>query len=401
MVKPVLYNDRVYTAVQIDDRDSTSMAILKSPANPFEPWTRFDTNDLGSSSTKAVRLAGTTLHIVTGQLRYQSFDVSTDALSNYTTGTGGDSVLLETVGSLSLDFVVRPNGDIVVIYEGATDKIMGGDKFRVDYALWNGTSWSVGNALDAAGDIHYGDVSICEGTVSNDVHLMWNRQTSTANDPPAAWSDMQGRTLRANDTLSAVSTQAWNADCDIIKSGHEVFNLDDAGTPTIVRLLTTPTHVIQLKQNTEDASDDISIASATVTPTIAQDVGTSVTHNRGCVPHDLAYDSATGELYHVFAGGGTDGIPLDLYYRVSDDFGSTWGTEVAITTPIYNDIQDLAANIYTRNGEKVLAIIYYDSVVSTYAWGYYDEVLLEGVAPFLPYYGQVNDARKRNTLLRM
>lgn len=421
--RPFLYNDRVYVvalerynrSTPATDSGSARLVVMKSPADPSESgWTEYTKADLSGlmssqpRSNFAVRLVGTDLHIlhfddkVQPQFWYQSFDVSTDSFSNYTTGTSGDVVNIDNfvaIGSeeRTLDFVVRPNGDIVVLYSGDTDKIMGRDKLRMDYAHWNGTSWTIDNAVDAGGQIHYGSGVICDGSISNDVHFMWNRQTSTANDPPTSWADSEGRTLRANNTLSTVSTQSWNASVVALSNTHTCLNLDDSGTRRIVQVTQIASNGMQLKQNTEDGSDDISIASATVTPstTVGLHFETLEQSSLGSSPHDLAYDSDTGELYYVFA---ESAASPDLYYKVSTDFGATWGTEVAVpnVSPHAVNVSHVAANIYTySSGKKVLGLL-----VSASLSLFYSEVTLEEPA-FLPYYGKVNDARKRNTLLRM
>ena len=102
-----------------------------------------------------------------------------------------------------ISIAVRSNGDVVVVYAGSTDTVMGGAKERADYNVRTTGTWGGPVALGvAAGDVHDGNPNCVLGT--NDfVHCVW-QHTANTTDPPTAWTDTIGSSIDpADDSLSA------------------------------------------------------------------------------------------------------------------------------------------------------------------------------------------------------
>ena len=70
---------------------------------------------------------------------------------------------------------VRSDGDIVLLYNGNTDNVSATDYERVDYAVWNGTSWSVDTQVDgnASTAKHYYGASAVLDSSNDDTHFFW------------------------------------------------------------------------------------------------------------------------------------------------------------------------------------------------------------------------------------
>jgi hypothetical protein len=382
---PHLVGSSVYAVTGIRNASSGSamrIAVKKS-STPSGSWTELDSSNaptFGSTSGIIASVVdGNDLHIVSlsnstssSALDYYKFNTSTDTwtTSAFSTLESGD----DRNTNFTLDLVVRPNGDIVVIYSGVIDRVMGGDKNRVDYALWNGTSWSVGNAVDAAGDIHYGVPTCFHGTVSNDVHLAWLRQQATANDPPTDWDEIQARTLRANDTLS--TTSSYDTGTATFDAGRDVTRaIDIGGSPNNQWLLPLATAAGALHSHylQEDGSNDITVTSSNESDTDTNAIRTDSFFSNGkCGMHSVVEDSANGDLYLVYS----DDTNNKLYLRKSTDGGASYATAEALSqgTPD-QEITSVSAAIYTRSGSKVIGYLFCSIGLS-----YYSEYTLTAAA---------------------
>jgi hypothetical protein len=94
---------------------------------------------------------------------------------------------------------IRSSTSWAVAYQGKTDKNMGTDYDRVDYATYNGTSWnSVGNQVDGAStdQIHY-TLHQVGPSASSAMQMVWDDGTNT-----------DTRSLSSGDSLGTIYTLA-------------------------------------------------------------------------------------------------------------------------------------------------------------------------------------------------
>jgi len=307
---------------------------------------------------------------------YHEFDMSADTWS----------VTEETIDDLTNDpteawisIAVRSTGVPVVVYAGDTDQNMGGKKERVDVNVRTGGTWDGPIALDAAGDIHYGNPNVIIGPLTDDMHILWQRNDNTT-DPPITWADTHARTLDPSDNLSTLDTDTAAAQNNLLGLQNGV-SYDDAGTQ---RMFWIAANVFGAKSKvfipcTEDGSDDIVIGTVNLS-TVDPDI-----YNNGDVGITTIAE-LNGDIHQLFASA-TD---QDLYYSKSTDDGATFTSPTEEIDAI--TVNFISANIYVRGADTVMAYVYDDGGVQKYN----EKVLIAGAAPFLPLLEQ-----KQNTLLRM
>jgi hypothetical protein len=378
-IPPILYNGRIYVFNQYyRDYGDVSFGVVKSGTDPSTgKWTHLDTSNevvittgFNMESTSASRgidavVVGTTVHCVIRfptRIDYKAFDLSTETWGTSTTVT---SSLGADYGE-NIGITVKANGDILVIYNGATEKVMGGDKGRVDYARStnNGSSWTADVALDAAGDIHYGSPGCRNGDVSNYVWLYWGRQTSTASDPAASWGDYQTRTHNSSATLSAVQTSGALTDCT--NEGSRILLVDDGTNWKSPYFGSTPNRTQRVRQATS-SSGVMSWSSTEFSNNTLANAPNILVSNSGHYGFTLTLDPDNGDIYMVYVGGSWTSSLIyeaDLYYAVSTDGMATWSTPTLIEGTDNGDHQEYQVigkpnvAIYTRSGTKVLGIVY-------------------------------------------
>ncbi|MBW8034086.1 MAG: hypothetical protein FVQ79_00010 [Planctomycetes bacterium] len=242
---------------------------------------------------------------------------------------------------------VRSDGDVVVVYAGDTDQVMGGKKERVDANIRTGGTWGGAVALDAAGDIHYGNPNVVKGPLTDDMHILW-QQTANIADPPASWAQTEARTLDPANVLSTLVTDAQDTDTELLSIQNPV-SYEDSGTQRM--LWGGKGH--RFWPCTEDAGDDILFGTAVDSPILPNiesngEISVVTLVELDGVIHDL-YSSSTD---------------LDLYYTKSTDDGATWDTPTEELDAI--SCLHISANIYTRGGDTVLAYLYDDGGVQKY-----------------------------------
>ncbi|MCH7578130.1 MAG: hypothetical protein IH822_10135, partial [Chloroflexi bacterium] len=132
-----------------------------------------------------------------------------------------------------ISIAVKSNGVPVVAYAGDTDQVMGGKKERVDVNVRNGGTWDGPIALDAAGDIHYGNPNVVKSPLTDEMHVLWQK-TSNTTDPPAVWTDVEARTLDpADDSLSTVDTLVGDTAGNLLGLQNGA-SYDDADTQRVI-----------------------------------------------------------------------------------------------------------------------------------------------------------------------
>ena len=313
---------------------------------------------------------GDLLHIATrvtgGSYTYHTFNMADDTW-------GVVNELIETPTNLPTQFwisiAVRSDGDVVVVYNGDTDQVMGGKKERVDANVRDfGTGlWGGAIALDAAGDNHYGNPNVIKGPLTDDMHCLW-QTTANTTDPPNSWMGIEARTLRPDDSLSTVDTDPADSGSALLGIANLV-SYDDGGTQRIIANAAPDASGFNVNTflGSEDGSDDIQLAT-----TATESIGENVRINGELQVASLA--EVSGVLHWLFS----NAAQQDLYYITSTDDGASWTTPAEEIN--FVDVRFISANIYTRGGDTVLAYVYDDGGDQKYN----EKVLIAGVTGVPP-----------------
>ena len=266
---------------------------------------------------------------------------------------------------------VRSDGDIVVVYAGSTDQVMGGTKERVDLNIRTGGTWGgavvLGDLTDT--DVHYGNPNCVLAGDSDDIHIVY-QFTSNTTDPPAAWTTSIFRTLDSGDSLSSETSDIVDTTIEYLGIQNGL-SFDDGGTQ-VIRFVTggfssgfEQGEVFMAEESAGDAAwespSHVNFADASHEVKISGEAAVC----------SIAGPDANGDL-HVLWSNADDGN--DIWYVTSDDTGDTWSAEAEeVNTVTCNRI---SANIYVRGIDTVLAFTYGQIGITTYN----EKVIIEGVA---------------------
>ena len=246
----------------------------------------------------------------------------------------------------------------IIAYAGDTDTITQ-EKERVDYAIretGTGTWDTVGAALDAAGDVHYGNPNCILGT-NDQIHFMWQLTTVTTNDPPISWVSSEGRTIdSADDSLSTTDANSGDT-LGALLGLPNVLTYDASGTQRMIAN-GHKDNDLQSIRGTEDGSDDLLLESTVRTEVI---VAEGYINGEVGVSTFAALDA---DMHGLYSGGGTVGVDQDLYYITSTDNGLNWDTETEEIDAI--TVNFIAGDIHIRGVNTVFAYLYDDAGVQKY-----------------------------------
>jgi len=353
-------------------RNNVALQMFKA-TDPTDSWTeQDDTNDpvrVSSWFEWASVQDADLIHIAAvaaDGYHYHTFNMADDTW-------GVTNELIETPPDFPqlawISIAVRSDGDVIVAYNGDSDKSMGDTKQRVDYARREGGTWTVGVALDAGGDVHYGQPNVVKGPLTDDMHFVWNEQNATTPDPPTTYPNSNARTLDSSNTLSTVDTTGFGSG-DFLLGRTNLVSYEDSGTQRIMSPFAHDTpNQIRLTTFTEDGSDDIQHASNVVVTNddvfALSEIGI------------LTIAELSGDLFMLFAGGGVAGVDRDLYYTTSTDDGATWTSPTEELDGI--NLGNLSANIYVRGADTVMAYVYDD--VGGGGQKYNEKILIAGAPP--------------------
>ena len=263
---------------------------------------------------------------------------------------------------------VRSDGDVVTVFAGETDKIMGGTKQRVDFRVRTAGVWGGVTALDAGGDVHDGNPNCILGT--NDfVHVIW-QHTANTTDPPTTWTDTHGRSIDpADDTASTLDIST--ADTESVLLGYpNLVTYDDGGTQRIIASgFDSAGTTLDTAQATEDANDEILLTATGVTESFTTEPGYA--NGEAGIS---TFVELSGDIHCLYSGDGTAGADQDLWYTVSTDNGASWSAPTEEINAI--TVNYISANIYVRGADTVMAYIY-DNAGTQY---YNEKILIAGSA---------------------
>ena len=261
--------------------------------------------------------------------------------------TGDKDILIDTTGTAqqaeACTIAVRSGGDIIVVYQGDSDMLMGTDFARVDWnkstAASNGAVWAGPVSIDNGGKVDWTGCVIVPGK-DDRVHVFFKDDTN---------NDAYQRRINSDDSLETFPSSFD----DTTSTPAYIFALgvsyDDGGTQRV-------------RCPYLDSSGKVSIAKldSADTPTVTEDVDVSdnsvFSKNESTVA-GLTVDVKNLQLLYVNSGDG------DLYRDTNDD-DAGWGTDTEeLDAP--GTINHISPNVYDRSGKK-LAYIYLDGSTVKY-----------------------------------
>ena len=259
---------------------------------------------------------------------YRTFNMATD--------TWGTEETIETIAStgdtspIACSVAVRDDGDVVVLYQGGWDKIMGTNYGRVDYARKEGGSWTVAQDVtaDTGTGVHYYAGVVVKGA-SDRMHFFFEKGTSVATH----------RSLASDNTLDTKIEYDTT-----VETSTNYVHVPGVSYVDTVRKVRVPYR---------DNSGKLSIAKfdSGANPTITTDVDASdvSTYTPNSFPAAcLANDGTTLHLTYAHT-------TLQWLYHDKNS-GSGWGTDTQLLAVTINRI---SSNVYDRQGQK-LAYVYDD-----------------------------------------
>jgi hypothetical protein len=291
--------------------------VGKAPTSQqFEPavgrrcqYTFLDSNNI----IHVVNISNASVYVT-----YSQFQTSIDTWRVLESSNVPETAFFFNFNPIDADWVSiteRGNGDLIMFAQGTTEAVMGDAKWRVDYirSTDGGLNWGSVTAVDDGGDIHYGNPIQAPGSQSTDTHFLYQRQTSTANDPPIEWADLQGKTLSTTTLSSAVTTAGASTNGQL----RGITNAISFNTGSVQRVVIgggNSNFIIERSRSDEDGNNDLS---------------TPVNESDGIVPpiklgNEAAHicvigPNPSGDIHWIYTNGTND----DVHYLTSTDDGDT------------------------------------------------------------------------------
>ena len=355
-------NDNVYVIKQND--------MWKAGTDPLvDAWTIQDAaNDpniaIGSGELAAWQ-DGTEIHYVaydSTDARYEYSRFRTSDHASADTWANQDEVIDTPTNAPTTPacfIAVRSDGDVIVLYNGDTDKIMGVDYERVDYARREGGTWTSG--INVHGDgLEQSFLASGIGRDSSDyIHFAFG----------ASAGSCLSKSLSAANALSGLVTVSSDSDADPTMASPTVVFNDRAGADVMTFAYRVAATGEWESRAVRDRTNSELTASMSGTDADAD-------------PHIcLAVDG--DDVYAVYRDDGDD-----INYQKKADQGA-WGEITTVSTATAPT--EISANVIDHGGGKVLAVVYADTNT------YYDELYIGPVSlpTPLPYQN-----RRHNHLLR-
>ena len=326
-----------------------SSGITPEVYKATDPTTSFSAQDAANNPVNAATTlwayqVGDVLHIVTYHdsatsdvVYYHTFNMATDAWVTK------DEVIespKDTPGAtyMSGSIALRSDGDVIVLYNGDQDTVMGVDYQRVDYARKEVSTWTVGVAVDAAGEVNYSGASVVLGA-SDRMHFFFTEVLSATD------RDVQHRSLSSANALDTVQ------DVDATASPTTAHLHYYASGVRYVSGANTVVKAVYIDGDGELSSAEIAVSGADptiTTATVVSDLSIRVVN--GTPVACLAVDGTTTYLLYA------DSSTSDLW-RDSQTDGGAWGTDAEVLDAV--TINRVSCAVYDRSGTK-LAYVYDD-----------------------------------------
>jgi hypothetical protein len=344
---PIHYDGSNYYAVTVDDTNHKAHVYKASSISGT--WTEQDSSTTVPSSgdfdqtnpwlcsfldsTGIIHIAG----ILTGFGDFYAlrFDTSTDQWYDYGAGTyqtslGGD---LSFAGN-SAHFCEQGNGDIVAVFSGDAESYHGDNKRRIDYraSTNNGTSWGSTTALDGGGDVHYGNSVCAPGATSTEFHCYAQRQTSTVDDPPVAWSSAWRTGNTSNSPTAGGSTYDT---VTVLRGFKHLVETNDTNEFRVIGF--NGASVINHVLNEANPIAEITAYSSSVTPAkgSAENAAPSaVAESDGSKLYIVYPDSTSSDIYLLTATAADDALDSTTATEIFDGVTATYVDVSLVSTDL-------------------------------------------------------------------
>lgn len=271
---------------------------------------------------------------------FSQFNMAADAWVDL--GTSDFDIQIESIPSGPIanacSIGTRSDSDIVVVYQGDSEMLMGTEYERIDHNIStdDGATWAGPVSIDngaTGGNKHWTGCVIVPGS-SDRMHVFFKDDTN---------NDAYQRRINSDDSLETFPS-SFDSDID---SGNYVFfhgvSYDDGGTQRV-------------RCPYDDGASKVSIAKCDSedTPTVTSDV--DVSDNNAFTPA-LAVDGKNLQLLY------SHNPDFDIYRDTNDD-DAGWGTDTEERDGI--TATEFSPNVYDRSGTNRLAFVYLDSAVIKY-----------------------------------
>jgi len=268
----------------------------------------------------------------TNQIRYHIFSMSSDTWTTTNEAIKGTnfSTVSASTTIYGLGISLRSDGDVIVIYQGPLVANMGSDRERVYYARREAGVWTVDVALDNGGATHWYVGGVVIGS-SDRMHLFFQ-------DNGAA--DGYQRCLRSANTLETFPTAfelGLQGSSGAMKARGASY--DSAGTIK-VRFPDYSGTANEIDTGECDSAD---------TPTMSNssDITGASSASQNANRSSFAANGTT--LWHAYADTAGD---IDAQSNAN---GGGWSAPAVFYA---GTVQEVYTNVYTRNGDTVLAIVF-------------------------------------------
>lgn len=350
---PYLYNDNVYVIVQAGT-DASKLRAFKA-TDPSSSFSNVGTDFAVTSGNTIVGMAtvqdGSKIHVatcdytsvLTVDIRYHVFDCSTDTwtTTNETIKDNLAAVGTNSPGAVAIG--IRSDGDIIVLYNGASAAVMGTDYNRVKYARREAAVWTVDVAVDNAGAAHWMVDGLVRGA-SDRMHFFFKDDTA---------DDGYQRCLTSANALEAFPAAYDTTLCTNAGGGIQGGVSYVSGGTTKVRFPVTDATLsdrLSVKLDSADA------------PTVSTDADITGTNSTHASTSGISYNcgmAANGTtLYFVY----NDDFATGNIYFISNANDAGWS---ATPTLIDGSPATYAVwvypNIYTRGSNIVIGLVWYGS----------------------------------------
>lgn len=331
-------------------RDSVNTGQVEphKASDPMSSFTAQTAKTMSSGTTTAIEAAacypvGDVIHVVTqistGQVFYNSYNMSTDAWTLTTSETAvAAASFAPNAGNTFVSCVVRSGGEVVIGYcAGLTAMSSGFHMVRYTRRTGTNTFSSPVNVDNGGSNNWSGPISIIGA--SDRVHYFLRSGT-------AGTAGQYQRTLSAANALQTFPS-SYEVSIGLLTVGPGV-SYNDAGTTKVrAPTLRSATGAEIVKFDSADTPTVTTEAAGDADPTTQQNQTVHLVAADDTTIHMLYSNTTTQDLFHDSSTGG----------------GGAWGTD---TNELTATINRISANVYDRSGKK-LAMVVDDGGVIKYA----------------------------------
>ncbi|MFQ6016767.1 MAG: hypothetical protein ACE5KF_01100 [Kiloniellaceae bacterium] len=290
---------------------------------------------VGDKLHVAAQLVGDGLQNQSFELVYGRFDMAADAWDIITGGsrlvTANNDLDPKNAPDrhIACDLVVRSDGDIVIVFQGAQDKIMNGFFNRVDFTVSTdgGVNWSAATEVDGAGENIYRNPRIVLGD-GDTSHICYTRGNG---------ADLMQRALSSADVLQTERDTTFDValTASNFGLGHGI-SFSRSGTTKLrvfyIEAATTDPEILAF----DAAADPSSFGTQNISADDPFDVSNGLAVD-GSTVHFLYFKNADRDLY-----------------TSNDQDSDTWTAPAGTFT---GTIAHVSCNVYARAGFFRLAHI--------------------------------------------